>query len=189
MEYPSLLIAGDSFVASHDSHSWTNLIQNYHVTNIGTCGIGEYKIWQALITQDITRFDKIIIAHTSAARLHIKQNPWYLNHQSHAHADLLYSDACAKPDSKFKTLVKSWFEQVVDLDYQDNIHAMIVEKIQHLCSVSRTKHITFFDYNLPNLNNINTIWTQYPGSINHLSIEGNQKVFEYIRPFLYDNSN
>ena len=186
MEYPRLLIAGDSFAASQDSCSWPNLIQNYHVTNISTCGIGEYKIWQALTAQNITRFDKIIVIHTSASRLHIKQNPWYPDSITHACADLIYSDVCAKPNSEFKTLVKSWFEQVVDLDYQDNIHAMIVEKIQHMCSGIRTKHITFFDYNLPNLDNINMIWKQYAGSINHLSIEGNQKVFEYIQPFIYD---
>lgn len=186
MEYPKLLIAGDSFAASPDANSWVNLVHNYHVTNIGTCGIGEYKIWQALTSQDLERFDKIIVTHTSAARLHIKQNPWYLDHPSHAHADLLYSDTCAKPDSEFRTLVKSWFEQVVDLDYQDNIHAMTVEKIQNQCAVINAKHITFFDYNLPSVDNINTIWKQYAGTINHLSIEGNQKVFEYLQPFLYD---
>ena len=186
MEYPRLLVAGDSFAATPDPHSWVNLIHNYHVTNISTCGIGEYKIWQAITAQDLERFDKIIVTHTSAARLYIKQNPWYLDHPSHAHADLLYSDVCAKPNGKFKTLVKSWFEQVVDLDYQDNIHAMIVEKIQNQCARIKTKHITFFDYNLPDVQSMKTLWTQYPGTINHLSVEGNQKVFEYICPFLYD---
>jgi hypothetical protein len=186
MEYPCLLIAGDSFAASPDPSSWPNLIHSYHVTNISACGIGEYKIWQALTAQNLTKFDKIIVTHTSASRLYIKQNPWYVNHPSHVHADLLYSDVCAKPDSNFKTLAKSWFEQVVDLDYQDHIHTMIAEKIQNLCAETKTKHITFFDCNIPKVENINMIWTQYPGSINHLSVEGNQQVFEYIQPFLYD---
>jgi hypothetical protein len=186
MEYPRLLIAGDSFAASLDRQSWVNLVRNYHVTNTSTCGIGEYKIWQAITAHDLEKFDKIIVTHTSAARLHIKQNPWYADHPSHAHADLLYSDVCAKPKSEFRTLVKSWFEQVVDLEYQDNIHAMIVEKIQNHCAKNKTKHITFFDCNLPDVVNLNAIWTQYPGTINHLSVEGNQQVFEYIQPFLYD---
>ena len=186
MGHPSLLIAGDSFAASHDSHSWTNLIDHYHVTNISACGIGEYKIWQTLTAQDLSQFDKIIVVHTSAARLHIKQNPWYMNSQTHACADLLYADACAKPEGEFRTLVTQWFEQVVDLEYQDNIHAMLVEKIQQLCAKISTTHITFFDYHLPNVNNINMIWKQHSGSINHLSVQGNQKVFDYLKSFLYD---
>lgn len=180
------MIVGDSFCHNQTAHSWTQMIDQYEVFIDSGCGIGQYKIWRKILSHDLSQYTKVIIVHTSPYRLHINSNPWYMDSDTHQQADLLYQDAKNKPAGKFKTLVCDWFEQVVDLDYMQHIHALIVKEIQMICKNTSVMHMTFFDYELMGVQPINKIWKKHPGTINHLDHIGNLKTLEFLQPFLQD---
>ena len=185
MARPKLLIVGDSFCHSQDPKSWTQMIPDYEVVVDSSCGISEYKIWQNLLAHKLGDFDKLILVHTSPYRLYINKNPFYIDSDTHRNADLIYQDIKNKPPGKFKDLVCSWFEQVVDLTHLENINQLIIKEIQSCCVDIPTVHLTFFEHSLSNLHTINNIWKQNSGNINHMNETGNLLVVDFLNSFLY----
>jgi hypothetical protein len=90
-----ILIAGDSFAADwkikYNGNGWVNMLsEDYEVTNIAQAGVSEYKIYQQLIKHDTTKYDKIIISHTSAYRIPVVKHPIHSKDILHSNCDLIY---------------------------------------------------------------------------------------------------
>jgi len=178
-----LLIVGDSFSANNNG--WPGLISNFEITNLSSNGSSEYRIFKKLQVLDLNKFDNAIIVHTSANRLYVERNPMHIDSATHCHCDLIYSDV-SNNDSKFANHVTWWFENVFDIEQAEFMHQCLIDKIKEFTYNIHTIHLTFFDYNYQDVENLHKLWKKYPGDINHLSIKGNQKVAELIDKRLED---
>ena len=182
-----LLICGDSF--SYDfgnDSSWLTGLTDYHVTNLSQAGCGEYKIYLQLKSAELSKFDQLILCHTSPNRLYIAQNSGLHQALSHKNSDLLFADVDSKKhQSMLARVAYEYFTNIFDVDYYNYIHNLICADIDHMTSNHRVLHVTSFDYSdLYQFNgkllNLHNIWQTHPGSINHYSELGNQIVLKRI---------
>jgi hypothetical protein len=181
-----ILLIGDSFSTSNNSHSWTTQLDNAIVDNLSSNGSSEYRIVKKLLSANIADYDFAIIVHTSPNRIYIKDHPLHINSSTHLHCDLIYQDIKSANSNEFTTNVTWWFENVFDLEYANDIHRMLIEKSIMLLNNMPSLHLTFFDLgNIPTLNNLHYIWKKYSGDINHMNQYGNTKVAEFINKKLY----
>lgn len=183
-----ILIAGDSFssVELAGDHGWaTMLTKNYSVTNVSQPGIGEYKILKNLESQDLNKFDTIIVSHTSPNRIHCELNPLYpVGHIYHT-SDLLFGDVESKvKNNQLAKSVYDYFVHVFDPKYYEFVHASCCEKIDKLTQPYHTIHMTNFDWNnlykFPDLINFYSLWTSNKGPYAHYNIAGNQVIFDTL---------
>lgn len=183
-----ILIVGDSFAENFNqsTESWTFLLsQQVSTVNLAQAGCGQYKILKQLKSVDLNNFDKIIISHTSHTRLHVENNPYY-NTGKHAHADLIYEDILHKPQSKMKEHLLFFFKRLVDLEYQKFVYECVCREISELCKNKDCIHLNFFPQNqvlyihFTKVLEMHNIWKNYPGTVNHLNLEGNCAVYEKI---------
>lgn len=176
-----ILLIGDSFSYSNADDSWISKINNCVIDNLSTNGSSEYRILKKLISTDFSLYDFVIIVHTSPNRIFIQDNPLHINSSTHLHCDLIYQDIKSAKPSEFTNNVSWWFENVFDLEYANDIHKILIEKSMMVLKDIPSLHLTFFDLNnILNLNNLHYIWKKYPGNVNHLSSNGNNKVAEFI---------
>jgi hypothetical protein len=180
-----LLIIGDSFSYNNSVDSWVKMLPFSKIDNVSSNGSSQYRIYKKLQSVNLTNYDQIILVHTSPFRIHIDNNILHSNSATHANCDLIYNDVKNSSPSEFKDHVIWWFENVYNLDEAELFYNLMLDKIIKQCESFNTLHISFFE-NCKNTNiiNFNKIWQQYPGSINHLSKEGNQKVAETLRNLL-----
>ena len=177
-----VLIIGDSFAANSGQLSWTKLLPEFATTNLSTNGSSEYRIFKKLIGADLNQFKYIIIVHTSPYRIYIENNPLHLNSLTHQNCDLLYQDVKHANSTEFTQNVTWYFENVFDLDQANTIHNLLIEKIVNLTAQHQVLHLSFFeDEKNKNITNLNSIWKQHPGAINHLDNIGNEKVANFIK--------
>jgi len=186
-----ILLVGDSFAANWNSSItgeqawWQLLSQDHKVHNIAQPGCGEYKILKQILSSDLEKYDLVIVCHTSPYRIHTVKNPVHLN-GSHANSDLIYTDIAESNDSKEKTHILYFFENIFDLDYARCIHNLVKKEITQVLKSYNNLHISFFEdftniyKNLEEINFYN-IWKENPGQINHLNSLGNQKVYSEIK--------
>jgi len=183
-----ILIAGDSFSSAElaGDHGWATLLANqYSVTNISQPGIGEYKILKNLELQDLSKFDAIIVSHTSPNRIHCEQNPLYPPTHIYRTSDLLFSDVENKvKDNRLAKSVYDYFVHVFDPTYYEFVHTSCCEKIDLLTQPYKTIHITNFEwqnlYKFPDLINFYSLWTSNKGPYTHYNIAGNQVIFDTL---------
>ena len=182
-----LLICGDSFSAtSADANSWTNMLkQDFSITNLSQRGCSEYKIYKQIASQNLSKYDAVIVSHTSPYRLHTLNNPIHIS-------DPLYKDACfIYNDTKDHSLTKSdlrpiidFFEKYFDLDYAEYIHNLTLRDIEHICPIN-TLHISHLKWeNLHKFSNhidFNKVFLNERGDVNHYTSKGNQIVYETIK--------
>ena len=179
---PRLLIVGDSFSAvKNNKHSWPCQLDEFDVTNLSLAGCSEYRILQQIKSINVSDFDFIVVVHSSPNRIYVNENPLHQNSETHHNCDLIYQDVRAQPSGTFRNNVVWWFENVFDLEYAETIHNLLINFIIELSDKIPNLHITFFDNNHDSLYNLHSIWKKYPGDINHLSIQGNQQVTQFIR--------
>lgn len=94
----SILIIGDSFAADWSVkysayQGWPALLgHTYRITNLAQAGVSEYKIYKQLLSADLTKYDYVLVSHTSPYRVATRQHPVHTNNSLHKNADLIYSD-------------------------------------------------------------------------------------------------
>jgi hypothetical protein len=182
---------GDSFGVQKDCEpfeSWVTLLsKDYGIINHCECGVGEYKILEQLRQTDLSVFDHIIITHTSATRVHVKQNPVHINSVYHKNCDIIYADI-AERDDAFSQACQQYFKYIFDIEYAIDIHNMICEKIDRLLDKKNVTHITHFDYtnlySFPNMKNFYKLYLNNKGEVNHYNKYGNQQIYQTLKDHL-----
>ena len=188
MTQPQLLIVGDSFSAVKDNtSSWTCQLDEYQVDNRSLAGCSEYRILQQIKNADLDQYDLMIVVHTSPNRIYVDQNPLHLNSNTHHACDLIYQDVLAQPTSEFRDHVVWWFENIFDLDHAQDLHNLLIDHMVNLTQGIPTLHVSFFELEHSAIHSLHHLWEKYPGDINHLSTQGNQKVAELIRSKLKEH--
>lgn len=182
MKKSKLLIAGDSFAADWllDIQGWPNLLANdYDVTNIAQAGCSEYKIYKQLCSVNLSKFDHIIVSHTSPYRIYVKENPVHINNPVHRNSCFIYSDVKEHELS----CVTEFFEKYFDIEYAEHIHNLLLKNIENICP-NHTIHITSFKwdrlYKCSNWVDLNKVFSSYRGEVNHYNDEGNNIVYNRL---------
>ena len=182
-----LAIFGDSFgyVRPLDSFpSWASRLQNLHdVKNYCQCGVSQYRIMQQIKSTDLSKFDKIIITHTSPTRVFVRNNPIHINSETHQNCDLLLADIEQRKD-KFSQAALNYFKYIFDMKYALDIHNLICKEIDELVATYDPIHITHFDYHrcyeFKNMINFHDLWLKNRGPVSHYNEQGNNKIFSIL---------
>jgi hypothetical protein len=190
-----VLLCGDSFAANFQhrdksQYGWPNLLSGLHsVTNAAQAGVSEYKIIKQLNNYDSKDFDLTIIVHTSVSRVHIKKHPLRSRNRLHQNCDLIYADLLASDSNNpvVNTAI-DYFQSIYDSEYYTDLYKMMLSTIQIQTVPHKTLHLSFFDngivYPFQHYINLKSIFDQYPGPINHLSDQGNMKVFDILQTWI-----
>jgi hypothetical protein len=193
-----ILIIGDSFAADWTAKyntlvGWPNLLAKHHaVVNLAQAGVGEYKIYKQLLSvADVSKFDLVIVAHTSPYRVHTRKHPKHFGDKLHNNADLMYSDIeyhLSKVGNFLNRALRSaynFFAHHFDYEYQEDIYMLLRNKINQLVGNTKCLVVTNSTIDLKfvtenNVTDISYLQTTYPGLANHLSDIGNQLAFKQI---------
>lgn len=186
----SILICGDSFAADwtpqHPQlHGWVNLLASeYDVTNLAQAGVGEYKILKQVRCQDLSKYDAVIVVHTSPNRVHVNYNPLHKDSVMHKDCDFIFADII---DSENKSLIVKagidYFKYVFDTEYYADIHSLMYDEIARITTSHKTLHLSFFE-DMSADKNLYKIFQNHGGTMNHLSAHGNQLVYDEVRGWL-----
>ena len=183
-----LLICGDSFSADwtkkYKGVGWVNLLENnYNITNISEAGVSEYKIYLQLKSVDLTKFDKILVSHTSAYRIPIQEHPIHKDDILHKNCDLIFSDVSEHLDNPTMKIAYDFYSELFNHDYFIFINNLIYKEIYKLSP--NATHITFFDSFYDNsVHKFEHLFIDNKGLINHLSNDGNFKMYKEISKLL-----
>lgn len=184
----TLLIAGDSFSADwtkkSDNLGWVNMLDyQYDVTNISQAGVSEYKIYLQLKSVDLSKFDKIIISHTSAYRIPIEEHPIHKGDSLHNNCDLIFSDVSEHLKNPIMKTAYDFYTHIFHPEYFVFTNTLIFQEIKKL--VPNGLHITFFDsFYDDSVNKLENIFLEHRGYTNHLTDIGNRQVYELISKLL-----
>lgn len=185
MKLLRVLVAGDSFAAKVQEYTqtagWPELLaKSFEVTNLAQAGCSEYRIWQQLISADLSKFDCVVVSHTSPYRVTIRHHPIH-KVGLHQNCDAIYEDV---KSHKVDTLI-DFFENYFDMDYAQDIHQLIGQAIDQNLKSIPSIHVCHVEKNLPynykNMLNFSDVWKTHPGTVNHYSANGNQIVLEKVR--------
>jgi len=181
-----LLIAGDSFAADwkikyKNTIGWVNMLSyDFEVTNIAQAGVSEYKIYKQLKSVNIDEFDKIIISHTSAYRIPIEEHPIHKGDLLHNNCDIIFSDVEKHLDNSIMKTAYNFYSEIFHADYFVFVNNLIYKEIYNM--IPTALHITFFDsFYDNNVLKLENIFLNNKGKSNHLSLKGNNIVFEMIK--------
>jgi hypothetical protein len=185
----NILLAGDSFAAKwpNGESGWPNLLAIKHkLTNVANPGIGEYKILKQIENSNVSKFDLVIVCHTSPYRVHTPQHPLHKN-GFHKNCDLIFADLENNNDSTNKSLTtaQDWFKYHFDEDYQNRIYKLMRDEINRLITVqyisidNLANTINFG--NEKNQIDFSNYWPKHRGNVNHYTAEGNQYVVNTIQ--------
>jgi hypothetical protein len=184
-----ILIAGDSFGAIWPgTHGWAykmSMSKEFDVTNVSQCGVSEYKIYKQLERQNLSKYDCVIVNHTSPYRVHTKNHPIHQN-ELHQHCDLLVNDILSKKNSWFNRSLKAaklYFEYHYDYEYYEDIYKMIRKQINDLIDIKylSVSHMNLAEYIIEdNHIDFNDTWEKHQGNENHYNIIGNTIVYDTI---------
>jgi hypothetical protein len=180
-----LLIAGDSFAADwtkkyNEGSGWVNMLESdYDVTNVAQAGASEYKIYKQLENIDTTKFEHIIVSHTSAYRIPIIEHPIHKDDLLHYNCDIIYSDANEHTENPIMKTAVDFYESIFHPEYFCFINELIFKEIKFL--VPNATHITFFDsfYN-ECVYKFENVFIKYKGNVNHLNQKGNKLIYDKI---------
>ena len=194
-----ILIAGDSFAADWqikypDQKGWVNLLsEKYDVTNIAQAAVSEYKILKQIKSVDFINYDSVIISHASPNRIHCINHPVHSNDLLHKDSDLIYADLLEQESTKDVQIAIDYFERYFELDYYKDISDLICMEIlnilghyQHLNQFHLTNYVNNAKYDFLPSYNINKLFAEHRGIINHLDDQGNQMVYNIIDTWLQD---
>ena len=194
----NILIIGDSFAADWTIKypnvvGWTNsLAKKYNVTNLAQAGVGEYKIYQQLCSiADISKFELVLISHTSPYRITTRQHPVHYNDVLHKNADLIFSDIEYHKKSIFgwfnKSLISAFnfFIHHSDDKYQETVYTLLRKQITDIIGnvpfivMSNLNGLAEFNTE-KNLLDFKDTQLMYPGLANHMSDIGNKLVYDAV---------
>jgi hypothetical protein len=183
-----ILICGDSFssdwFATESNIGWVNLLKkDFQIKNISQAGVSEYKIYLQLISENLSKYDKILVCHTSPYRIPIESHPIHINDKIHYNCDLIYSDAKFHKKNKIMKIATDFYENIFYKEYFEFTHDLIIDKILKLNQ--NIINITFFDYyNNDKIINFSELYKKNKGNINHLNENGNLEVYKIIKKIL-----
>ena len=180
-----LLIAGDSFAADwtvkyKDVFGWVNMLESdFEVTNIAEAGVSEYKIYKQLENIDVSKFEHIIVSHTSAYRIPIVEHPIHNDDLLHYNCDIIYSDVKEHGYNPIMKTAIEFYENIFHAEYFSFVNDLIYKEIYNL--VPNAIHITFFDsFYSENVLKFEEIFLSSRGNANHLNKKGNEFVYKKI---------
>jgi hypothetical protein len=178
MKEKSLYIFGDSFSVSNKD-SWAEMLENeYKIYNFSSNGSSEYRIWKNYQNiKDKIKNDKVLFCHTSPSRIFLKNQENFSSRMlpSHPFCDLIFSDIYAKKEKKFQKIL----QQIWDEDFfSDTYQLMLTDSLK----IKNSTHISFFD--IDHCVSFRDIWKNYPGNINHLSVQGNIEIYQNLKTLL-----
>ena len=186
-----ILICGDSFAADwsvkySDYPGWPNLLAQVHnVTNLAQAGVSEYKIWKQLSSANLSKFDCVILSHTSPFRLPTELHPDHYKDPLHKDCDLIYLDIKHSKDKSLQSVVE-YFEKFFVPEYAIFVHKLIIEhEINFLESFKgKVIHVTNlqqdFDFAEHKFISFEKIFEEHKGLVNHFGEQGNQVVLETV---------
>jgi hypothetical protein len=184
-----LLIAGDSFAADWTKKyknvcGWVNMLESdYDVTNIAQAGVSEYKIYKQLEKIDTTKFEHIIVSHTSAYRIPIEEHPIHRDDSLHYDCDIIYSDAEVHIENNIMKTAVDFYVNIFHSEYFCFVNDLIFKEIQKI--TPNAIHITFFDnFYDNNILKFEDIFLSHKGNINHLDEKGNSLFYNTIKNIL-----
>ena len=93
---------------------------------------------------------------------------------SHTNCDIIFNDVFEKKEKQYIEILKS----IWDDEFFNDIFNLLVDK---LLKVPNSYHVTFFESSRTDLINLNHIWLNNQGEINHMNENGNQLVANYIK--------
>lgn len=184
-----LLIAGDSFAADWTKKysgitGWVNMLESdYEVTNIAEAGVSEYKIYKQLEKINTTKFDHIIVSHTSAYRIPIEEHPIHKHDLLHNNCDIIYSDVEEHIENDIMKTAMDFYRNIFHPEYFCFVNDLIFKEIQKI--TPNAFHITFFDnfYNNSVLK-YEDIFLSHNGNVNHLNEVGNSLFYNIVKKIL-----
>ena len=185
-----ILICGDSFAADYtvkyQGEGWPNKLAKIHnVKNVAQAGCSEYKILLQLQNEDLSKFDTVIVSHTSPFRIYVKEHPVHLSDKLHKNCDLIYSDIKehSKTDNKLLSLV-DFFENYFDTDYAKFTHNLICKEIDIILNNHKVIHVTNIDYGdlyqFEHMINFELLFKTNRGIMNHYDEQGNTIIYNQI---------
>ena len=184
----TLLIAGDSFSADwttkYKGRGWVNMLEDdFEVTNISQAGVSEYKIYQQLNSVDLSKFDKILVSHTSAYRIPIQEHPIHKDDVLHYNCDILFSDVETHLDNPVMKTAYDFYSDIFYPDYFCFVNDLIYEKIKEITPTAT--HITFFDsFYDDSVHKFENVFLENRGTINHLNEMGNRLIYQKVLELL-----
>jgi hypothetical protein len=189
-----ILICGDSFAADwtvkYKGQGWPNMLANdFEIDNLARAGVSEYKIFQQIVSADLTQYEGIIVAHTSPYRLYVKEHPIHAKDSLHSDCDLIYSDVkdAVTTHPELAGIV-DYFENYFDPDYATFVHNLICEKIENYCSwyCKNVVHMINFEgqYKFKNSVDFVNLFKEHRGQMNHFDNIGNLKVYQTLLDIL-----
>ena len=169
-------IFGDSFASSGRDLSWTSIIGD--TQNFASNGSSEYRILKNYLLQksNIKENDLVLFVHTSQSRIFLKDDRELSSRMlsSHTNCDIIFNDVFEKKEKQYIEIL----ELIWDDEFFNDIFNLIVDK---LLKVPNSYHLTFFESPRTELINLNHIWLNNQGEINHMNETGNQLVADYIK--------
>jgi hypothetical protein len=172
-------VFGDSFAADGQLESWVNHIGP--TKNFASNGSSEYRILKNYLLQkpNIKETDTILFVHTSQSRIFLKDDKQLSSRTllSHPNCDIIVHDIFEKKEKYYINILES----IWDEDFFNDVFNLIADK---LVGVPNSHHVTFFESSRNDLLNLNYIWKNNPGDINHLNNEGNMLVAEIVNQML-----
>ena len=88
------------------------LEDDFKITNISQAGVSEYKIYLQLKSVDVTKFDKVLISHTSAYRIPIEEHPIHKNDILHNNCDIIFSDVKEHIDNPIMKTAYNFYSEI-----------------------------------------------------------------------------
>ena len=184
-----ILIAGDSFAAQwpNGEEGWPYLLAAEHeVKNVAQAGVSEYKIYKQIRNEDLSKYDCVIVSHTSPNRIHTPKHPIH-NVGLHQNCDLIYTDLENHSSffNKSLEIAKGWFKFHYDQEYQNDIYSLLRREINNIIKIPYislnnldvSKDFACEDVNI----DFSSLWVKERGSVNHYSTIGNLTVYSIIR--------
>ena len=165
-----ILIAGDSFSAVYDNKSeWW---QFGDCKNISQKGSSEFKILKSLQKENLSKYEKIIVCHTSPYRIYTEDN--IINNGDRTNGCYLINDLLHKKGD-IKTAAKLYTKYFFNEEYVLWSYYKVMDEIKNL---TNSIHISFF--NVQNVISLRHIYEKNMGDICHMTPEGNKVVHEQI---------
>lgn len=187
-----LLIVGDSFAADwtkkYKGSGWVNMLsQDFDVKNIAEAGVSEYKIYKQLKSEDVKKYDYVLISHTSAYRIPIIEHPIHSKDILHNNCDLIYLDLKEHKDNPIAKIGVDFYENIFYPEYFIFTYQLIMEKI--IMEYPNSINITFFDsFKKDDIIGFENLYLENKGLINHLSEAGNEIMYKKIKSILNEHT-
>ena len=189
-----ILIIGDSFAADWsikytEYKGWPNILaEEFDIHNIAQAGVGQYKILKQIQSINVSDYDQIISSYTSPYRVHTPNHPIHHTDKLHKNCDLLAGDieywmnTVESKDNESLVTARNWFKYHFDIEYSNDIHKLLIEECDEL--IGEIKHLKVTNLTIQSDLSFVKLCKNYPGTINHMSEEGNHLVAEEIKKLL-----